>query len=42
LIGLPNAAALPAIRWKIINIKKFMETSPDRHAEQTVKLEALL
>ena len=41
LIGLPNAADLPAIRWKLINIKTFMDTRPERHAEQTAKLEAL-
>ena len=42
LIDLPNAAELPAIRWKLMNIKKFMTVNPTRHAEQTGKLEALL
>ena len=41
LIGLPNAADLPAVKWKLINIKTFMDTRPERHAEQTAKLEAL-
>jgi len=42
LINLPDAADLPAVRWKVINIEKFIDKNPARHAEQTAKLEALL
>lgn len=42
LINLPDAANLPAIKWKLLNIEKFMDKNPSRHAEQTAKLEALL
>ena len=42
LISLPDAADLPAVRWKLINIAKFIDKNPARHAEQTAKLEALL
>ena len=42
LIDLPNAADLPAIRWKLINVVKFIDANPARHKDQTEKLEALL
>ena len=42
LLGLPDAADLPAIKWKLLNIAKFITGNPARHAEQTAKLEALL
>ena len=38
LIGLPQAADLPAIRWKLLNLEKFKADDPERHAGQ---LEAL-
>ena len=42
LIELPEASELPAIRWRLINVKKFMRDSPKRHSEQTKKLIGLL
>jgi len=42
LIDLPEAADLPAIKWKLLNIAKFIRVNPARHSEQTAKLEALL
>lgn len=42
LISLPDAADLPTVKWKLLNIAKFMKVNPARHAEQTAKLEALL
>lgn len=42
LIDLPEAASLPAIRWKLLNVAKFMQSNPDRHKEQTDSLAALL
>lgn len=41
LIQLPDAANLPAVQWKLINIAKFIDANPARHTEQTAKLEAL-
>ena len=42
LIGLPDAADLPAVQWKVRNLKRFVESNPDKHAEQTRKLQQLL
>ena len=42
LIELPDAANLPAVQWKLLNIEKFKRINPASHAEQTAKLEALL
>jgi predicted nucleotidyltransferase component of viral defense system len=42
LIGLPAAAELPAIRWKLINIERLKEQNPKKHAEQRSSLEAAL
>jgi len=39
LIGLPQAADLPAIRWKILNLNKLMTDNPEKHKNQS---EALL
>lgn len=41
LIGLPQAADLPAVKWKLMNLKKFMASDPDRHAAQLEALRAL-
>lgn len=40
-IGLPQAAALPDVRWKILNLKKLITENPDKHAEQRAELERL-
>ncbi|MDX8500229.1 nucleotidyl transferase AbiEii/AbiGii toxin family protein [Mesorhizobium sp. VK4C] len=37
-IGLPQAANLPAIRWKLLNLKKLIAENPDKHAEQKAEL----
>lgn len=40
-IGLPQAAALPAVRWKLLNLKKLITDNPDKHAEQRAELKQL-
>jgi predicted nucleotidyltransferase component of viral defense system len=37
-IGLPQAANLPAVRWKLLNLKKLIVEQPDKHAEQKAEL----
>lgn len=34
LLGLPQAAALPAIRWKQQNLQRLLRENPDKHASQ--------
>ena len=41
LIGLPEAATLPAIRWKLVNLEKLKRANPDKHAAQRRALEDL-
>ncbi len=41
LIGLPHAAKLPAVRWKLFNLEKLKRTNPKKHAEQRSALEQL-
>lgn len=38
VIGLPQAANLPAVRWKLLNLKKLIAEQPDKHAEQKAQL----
>jgi hypothetical protein len=33
-IGLPQAANLPAVRWKLLNLAKLKEQNLEKHAEQ--------
>lgn len=40
-IGLPQAADLPAVRWKIINLEKLKAQNPEKHAEQRREIEGL-
>jgi len=42
LIGLPAAADLPAIRWKLLNLRKLIERNPEKHADQRARLEAAI
>lgn len=42
VIGLPQAADLPAIKWKILNLKKLIADNPDKHRTQTEILMRLL
>ena len=40
-IGRPQAAALPAVRWKLINLEKLKKNNPSKHAMQRGLLEDL-
>ena len=40
-IGLPQAADLPAVRWKLLNLEKLMSNNPEKHAEQRAQLAKL-
>lgn len=42
LIGLPDAERLPAVQWKLLNLRKLMADNPRKHAEQRALLKALL
>ncbi|WP_375204400.1 nucleotidyl transferase AbiEii/AbiGii toxin family protein [Hyphococcus sp.] len=42
LIGLPHAADLPAIKWKILNLKKLIAENPDKHRAQADALETIM
>ena len=42
LIGLPQAADLPAIKWKILNLKKLIADNPDKHRAQSDELKSIL
>ena len=41
LIGLPEAAGLPAVRWKLVNLERLKKTNPGKHAAQRDALESL-
>ena len=41
-IGLPQAAALPAVQWKLVNLRKLIAENPEKHAAQRADLEQLL
>lgn len=41
-IGLPSAAELPAVQWKLQNILKLRDTNPEKHATQCESLGSLL
>ena len=38
LIDLPDAAELPAVKWKVRNLKMLIESNPDKHAKQLKQL----
>ncbi|MDI7865296.1 hypothetical protein MRS76_25715 [Rhizobiaceae bacterium n13] len=40
-IGLPQAAELPAVRWKLLNLEKLRSQNPDKHAEHRLEIEGL-
>lgn len=42
LIGLPEAANMPAVRWKVINLERLKRDNPEKHAAQRKALETLL
>ena len=41
VIGLPKAAELPAVRWKLLNLQKLKEQNPTKHAEQRREIEEI-
>lgn len=41
LIGLTQAAMLPAVRWKILNLEKLKAQNPEKHAEQRRVIDGL-
>ena len=41
LIGFPDAAKLPAVRWKLLNLQHLKRSDPGKHSEQRSALEAL-
>ncbi|MFK7944160.1 MAG: nucleotidyl transferase AbiEii/AbiGii toxin family protein, partial [Paracoccaceae bacterium] len=41
VIGLPQAADLPAVKWKLLNLQKLIADNPAKHAEQKAQLLAL-
>ena len=41
-IGLPQAAELPAVRWKLLNLEKLKARNPEKHAEQRRKIEEIV
>ena len=41
LIGLPGAAELPAVRWKLRNLEKLRAEQPRKYAEQRLQIERL-
>ena len=40
-IGLPQAAALPAVRWKLLNLERLRSTDPEKHARQRAAIKEL-
>ena len=41
-IDRPQAADLPAVRWKLLNLERLIRENPEKHAKQRGKLEKLL
>lgn len=41
LIGLPDAAELPAVRWKLVNLERLKQANPRKHRTQRDALEQL-
>ena len=41
-IGLAQAAELPAVRWKLQNVRRLIEENPDKHAAQREWLQEVL
>lgn len=37
-----RAADLPAVRWKLLNLRRLIRENPKKHAEQRDRLEELL
>lgn len=41
-IGMPQAANLPAVRWKLFNLAKLKEQNREKHAQQRQEIENIL
>jgi predicted nucleotidyltransferase component of viral defense system len=41
-IGLPQAEALPAVQWKLLNLKRLKERDPEKHALQRRAIEDIV
>ena len=41
LIGFPEAQRLPAVRWKLANVRKLIRENPEKHFVQRNALEDL-
>ena len=41
VLGLPEAASLPAVRWKLLNLQRLRDANPKKHATQRAALERL-
>lgn len=41
LISLPEASYLPAVQWKLLNLRKLRTENPKKHAQQRAALETL-
>ncbi len=41
LIGVPEAADLPAVRWKLVNLERLKHPNPQKHKTQRDALERL-
>jgi hypothetical protein len=42
LLGVESASKLPAVHWKLQNIRRFIELSPGKHRNQLEKLQSIL
>jgi hypothetical protein len=42
LIALPAAEQLPAVQWKLLNLRRLRDDNPVKHAELRGRLEELL
>jgi hypothetical protein len=41
IIGLPQAANLPAVKWKLLNLRKLKDQNPKKHEQQRDEIEGL-
>ena len=41
LISVPEAADLPAVRWKLVNLERLKQANPQKHKTQRDALERL-
>ena len=42
LLAQPEVAKLPAVRWKLANVRKLRERDPGKHADQARRLDEVL